>query len=259
MKRVIIIILLILAILVGYNVIFNGITNTNGEVLVSSYKQIESASTSLASDIAVYNTLNDTQYNTLLKSLNETREEYEEAKEEYEELIEEIEEITGTDVTTGDEIVYASQLYVYEIDFLWTIIGNYAKTEGTTITMDVNNSSVSVSESSGYKYYNLLFSVSGEYIDIANFLYDIEDDDRLEFEIRDFYMTSGTATFTVYGVPIASDTLLSTSTSTSTTSTSEEETTDNTVGNETISSNETNTENTTNTTNSVYTSNNTTN
>ena len=69
MKRVIIIILLIIAIVLGYQVVVNGFETSDGEVLISSYEQVESDSDDLASDIAAYNTLNDTQYNTMLTTL----------------------------------------------------------------------------------------------------------------------------------------------------------------------------------------------
>ena len=253
MKRVIIIVLLILAILFGYQIVVNGIENSDGEILVSSYEQVEDASADLVSDVAAYNSLNDSQYNEMLTSLNTTREEYEETKEEYENLLEEIGGMFGN----SEEVIYAP-VSVYEIDFLWTIIGNYARTESIVITMDVSRSAVSVSDVSGYGYYNLNFSVTGEYIDIANFLYDIEDDDRLSFEINDFSMTSGSATFTIYGVPIDNETMTISNTSNSlTTDNTTESTTDNTtnsVGNETVESNSTS-NNTTNNTNSTNTSN----
>ena len=256
MKRVIIIILLILAILFGYQIVANGIANSEGKILVSSYKQVEEDSAELVSDVASYNNLNDLQYSEMLDNLNKTRKEYEDTKEEYEDLLGEIGEITGS----AQDVLYAP-VSVYEIDFLWTIIGNYAKTEGTVISMDVNKSSVAVSDIAGYKYYNLNFTVSGEYIDIANFLYDIEDDDRLAFEIRDFSMTPGAAIFTVYGVPIDSETLTTSNTSTlSTDSTTDEDlNTTNSVGNETVTSASDNTTNETNSTNTSNTVNNTTN
>ena len=254
MKRVIIIVLLILAILFGYQIIVNGIENGEGEILVSSYEQVEDISSDLVRDVASYNNLNDLQYNEMLTSLNTTMEEYEDTKEEYEELLEEIGDIFGG----SQEVIYAP-VSIYEIDFLWTIIGNYARTEGIVITMDVSRSTVSSSDASGYGYYNLNFSVSGEYIDISNFLYDIEDDDRLSFEIRDFSMTSGAASFTIYNVPIDNETMTISNTSNSLTTdstTNQGTNTTNSVGNETVESNSVNnTSNVTNSTNTENTSN----
>ena len=203
MKRVIIIVLLIIAIVLGYQIVVNGFETSDGEILISSYEQVESDSDDLASDIAAYNTLNDTQYNTMLTTLK-------------------------------------------------------------SITMDINKSSVPGNNVSGYEYYNLSFSVTGQYINIANFLYDIEDDDRLAFEIRDFSMTSGAATFTIYSVPIDSETLMASNNNSSTITAGDGtqvtiDGSENNVGNETVSSNSTNTANTTNDTNSSNTNDNSTN
>lgn len=263
MKRVLIIILLVVAIILGYQLVTNGIQKNDGTALVSSYEEVEADSKSLSYSIANYNTLNSTQYNSMLTALSTSITKYQTAKEEYEKIMTEIGNTTTETTDEGEEIVYVSPISVYEIDFLWTIIGNYAKSEGLTMTMDISKSSVSVSNITGYEYYNLKFSVSGQYIDIAEFLYDIEDDDRLNFEIRDFSMTSGNATFTIYSVPIDSETLMNTASSTTTTDstttdgTTTTNTTDtNTVGNDTVTPNNTaNTTNSTNTTNSINTTN----
>lgn len=271
MKRVIIIILLVIAIVLGYQIVVNGVENSDGEILVSSYTQVEDDSEDLSTDIAAYNTLNDTQYKAMLTSLSTSITNYKEAKEEYDALIAELE--TMVDETTEEEVVYVSPETVYEIDFLWATVGNYAKAEGITMTMDISKASSAGTQLTGYDNYNLSFSVTGQYIDIASFLYAIEDDDRLNFEIRNFSMTSGAATFTVPNVPIDNETLSQSTTSNSTTPTTEDgtevttdgstdENSNTTVGNETVSSNSTNSTNTTNDTNSTNTdntSNNTTN
>lgn len=263
MKRVIIIILLVVAIVLGYQIVVNGVENSDGEILVSSYSQVEEDSEDLSTDIAAYNTLNDTQYNTMLTSLSTSITNYKEAKEEYDTLIAELETMVDD---TSEDIVYVSPVTGYEIDFLWAIVGNYAKAEGIIMTMDINKTSGTGADITGYDYYNLSFSVTGQYIDIASFLYAIEDDDRLNFEIRNFSMTSGAATFTVPNVPIDSETLAQSTSSNSTTTTTEdgtEVTTDGStdensntaVGNETVSSNSSNSTNTTNDTNSTNTNN----
>lgn len=266
MKRVLIIILLILSILLGYSLVTKGFSNDKMEFSVSSYNDIGDQSEVLTMAVAAYNKKNDKEYQTILNNLNSSITKYEKTKGEYEDLIAEIgstEEVTNEE----DDIVVVPSLTVYEIDFLWATIGNYAKKEGLTITMDVNKSSAST-ESLGYGLYNLSFSVSGQYINIANFLYHLEDDDKLGFEIRNYSMTSGSATFTIYNVPLNSDSLLDNSVTltetdgTETTeggeqSTEENSNTANTVGTETVTSN--NTTNTDNTTNSTNTVNNTTN
>ena len=54
----------------------------------------------------------------------------------------------------------------------------------------------------GYVTCILKFSVTGQYIDISNFIDDLEVDDELGFEIRDFNMVSQMAEFNVYNLPL---------------------------------------------------------
>ena len=59
---------------------------------------------------------------------------------------------------------YASQLEKYEIDYLWTKIGNYAKDENVVIKIELVQSGTS------NNLYNLNFNVTGEYVNITDFI-----------------------------------------------------------------------------------------
>ena len=56
-----------------------------------------------------------------------------------------------------------------------------------------------------------IFKISGEYISITDFLYSIEDDDTLGFEIKDFSLNSENgvlkASFSTKNIPISSQSL----------------------------------------------------
>ena len=75
----------------------------------------------------------------------------------------------------------------YDISYLWKVLGNYAKSRNLTLGMDVK-----ISDSKN-NLYNLNFSVSGRYIDIIQFIKDIENDSDLYFRIYNFRM-SGSST-----------------------------------------------------------------
>ena len=66
---------------------------------------------------------------------------------------------------------------------------------------------------------DLTFNVTGDYIALTDFLFDLEGDDSLRFEINDFVMQKGgqnlQATFVVKDVPIDSKTLSSVPTASS--------------------------------------------
>lgn len=97
---------------------------------------------------------------------------------------------------------YAARLDPYDIDYLWTKLGNYAKDENVVIKIDVTVSGVSS------ELYDLNFSVNGAYSDITDFIYDIENDSKLGFKIDKFGMSATStdnvllATFTCADIPI---------------------------------------------------------
>ena len=137
---------------------------------------------------------------------------------------------------------------IYDVDFLWTAIGNYGTEEGISLKFDITRSMSSYLESQNYTMCDLKFTVSGEYIALTDFIYDLEDDNKLGFEISDFSLAKGgdnlQATFTVKNVPINNKNLTeittsvssspedestSTSTNTNTTSSSSSSSSTNTV------------------------------
>ena len=148
------------------------------------------------------------------KILSSTIEQYQSTKKEYDEVIAQYSIynlVQPTSLELGKE--------GYDIDFLWTIIGNYAIEEGINLKFDLmqNSQSMVSTDSVDLVVRDLKFSVTGTYIHLTDFIYDIEDDDRLAFEINDFNMEVNSqasdteplnATFMVYGVKINSKNLI---------------------------------------------------
>lgn len=96
---------------------------------------------------------------------------------------------------------YASKLETYDIDYLWTKFGNYAKDENVVIKIEL------VASGTSTNLYNLNFTATGEYVNLTNFIYDIENDSKLGFKIDEFKMgISGddvlTATFSCKEIPV---------------------------------------------------------
>lgn len=63
---------------------------------------------------------------------------------------------------------------------------NYRKLcnkNGVTLTLDIKSTSAQ-------DVYNLNFSLEGKYIGITDFIYSLEDDSELKFEIKDFKISS---------------------------------------------------------------------
>ena len=77
---------------------------------------------------------------------------------------------------------------LYDLDFLWTIIGNYATEQNVILQLDVTKSTNIEAQSDEYVMCDIAFTGMGNYADLVGFIYDVEDDDRMKFEFNDFDM-----------------------------------------------------------------------
>ena len=147
---------------------------------------------------------------------------------------------------------YVSNLEKYDIDYLWTKIGNYARDENVVIKMELIQSGASSN------LYTLNFTVTGEYSSITNFIYDIENNSKLGFKIDEFKMGAAdastlSATFSCKEIPIIVGTVDQGSSSASS-STSSDSSTGTNQTSSSSSTQSTNTEASTNSTNTSSTS-----
>lgn len=111
-----------------------------------------------------------TTYPSTLKKLESSAQTMEKTKSEY--------ESKALLISEKDSNMQTEK---YEIEFLWTKIGNYAQDNDVEIKIDVTDSQIS-------GRYDLNFTVSGKYSDITQFIYDIENDSKLGFKIEKFKM-----------------------------------------------------------------------
>lgn len=206
MKKILITFLIaLLATLFGFMVI-NGVQI--GGIKIASIKQIMEESDELDSIIENASKLSKVDYEQAGDNIDTSMKRLAIVKEEYADLIE---------VSTEDQINDASIKEIYEIQFLWTTIGNYALNCGVVLKLEVLNSGTNIEGQ-----YNIKFTVTGEYIPISDFIYDIEDDSTLGFRIEDFGLVAATtedgnvsnlqATFTVKNIAINIPTTTNTAT-----------------------------------------------
>ena len=108
-------------------------------------------------------------YQEKLDTLNSANRQLQQEKQAYENYV-------SADNGTGA----VSQIQSYEVEYLWTKIGNYAKREGVILKMDVavNNAVVGT--------YDLNFTVTGTYVGITEFIYDLDNDSSLLFKVENF-------------------------------------------------------------------------
>ena len=255
-KTLIMIVIIILLTIIGF-LIFNSISFGGFRIL--GIKGLSEADKELDSSIQTLTRLSSTGYQEALKEVSNSAKKYNKTKEEYDEFVA---------VSKNNELG-VNQIQKYEIEYLWTRIGTHASKENVVIKLEVEANATS----SVTGCYDLKFTATGGYVNVTDFIYDIENDSTLGFKIEKLKMTpqgdSVQTTFTCSNIAINIDPSLLTkkektedtdnneenNNDSNTNSTNTNSTNTNTAGNNTNSSNTTT--NTTNSTNTNSTSTNT--
>lgn len=172
MRKLIISIILAVLIYLTYDMVIGGSGDFNS-VNYEKLKQEKSILDLAEKTLAIKNTQ---EYAEKKNLLSQSVTLYNQKKSEYEDLLSE-----------QQSVAYDST-DLYDIDFLWTQIGNYATNNGIVLKFDVLEADAGITESTDYTVCDLDFSIVGSYISVTEFIYDIEDDDRFEFEICEFAM-----------------------------------------------------------------------
>lgn len=197
MRKLLISILTMILIVLAYLVVTDGILIGNFRIL--SWNDLVENNNKLDKDIENLEKLSSVTYPQEQTKLNDSYKQLKIKKDEYADLIL---------YSSETEIAAATQTEIYETEFLWTKLGNYAtKNNGIDMKIDV------VKGSSGQKnQYNLNFTLIGEYAYISDFISSVENDSKLGFKINKFLLipTSSNsnllqATFTVENVGINID------------------------------------------------------
>lgn len=146
-----------------------------GKISIYSYDNIKQQSLNLDSKIEEANTQINQNYAKSISDVEKATSDLNRVKDEYESKV-------GLNGELG-----ITQIEKYKIEYLWGIIGNYAKDENITVTLDVKETSIEDT-------YNINFTLNGSYVGITDFLYDIENDDELNYRIDDFKIEPTTIT-----------------------------------------------------------------
>ena len=171
MRKIIIIIILCL-LLIGSGFIF---VKGNQKVNIYGVKDISSKNDEIDKKNEELSNLISVTFENSKDNLKKTANNLVDTKTEYENQ--------ATLLASTLSPSYALKTEKYELDFLWTELGNYAKDEGVIIKIDVR---VNKANSS---YYDLDFAVTGTYTGITDFIYDIENNTKLGFKIEEFGMS----------------------------------------------------------------------
>ena len=178
-----------------------------GNLEIKSILAIKEENAILEQKIANASKLRNTDYTQSLTLLENAYKKLMTEKDNYEQML-----ALGVD-ENGETL---NKIVEYETEKLWVTLGNYAKKEGVDWKMDVtSNNSIS-------KTYDLNFTVTGGYIQIIDFLYDMERDTTLVFKIENFKMVPGSSTDSLTATFTCKDIKVNISENSSTTSTNQD-------------------------------------
>ena len=173
MKKILISIIIILLIGLGYII---GVKSLSiGQLKLESVGDIKNASASLDQKFNTSKEISAKTYPKSIEDLDKVVRDLKTAKQQYQ-----AKTLNNPDVQSNLGII---QVEKYNIEYLWTIIGNYATKNGVTLALDVKSTNAD-------DVYNLNFNLEGKYIGITDFIYSLEDDSELKFEIKDFKISS---------------------------------------------------------------------
>ncbi len=169
-----------------------------GNISIASVRQIVANNQNLETELTKLKESTDTSYETAKLDLDSSLATLQDTKKRYND---------ATTYTTDEEIKNANQEEQYDISYLWTKIGLYAKKNNVTIQLNVSYGTVE-------GLYNLSILAYGQYLPISEFIYAIEKDTKLGFRIEDFTMTQYSeeqlqASFSIKNVAINKDSLIS--------------------------------------------------
>lgn len=170
--RKILIMFLVLALVAIFGVmVVSGIEIGTFEV-GHSVQEIINKNSELDSDIAALNTRIQTEYANTRTNLDTSYKKLQAEKQNYQSAIA---------YTTEEERQAANQTEEYKLEYLWTNIGLYATKHNVTMKADLSYGTSGVSNQ-----YNMSFTVTGPYLSISEFVYEIEKDPELGFRIEEF-------------------------------------------------------------------------
>lgn len=153
-----------------------------------SYSSIIKKSQDMVSKREQLEKLNDRDFVSKKRLLDTSISSFENAKAQYDDV---------ANHASVEEIRKANQDEEYALDYLWMKIGTYA-----------NDSDIKVKILPDANKDTIHFDVSGQYIAIINFIYDLENDSELKFNVDNIVMQGGSssavtkASFTVEHVHV---------------------------------------------------------
>jgi len=187
LKKILLGTLLLLTVIIFFSAILTGI----GLFGVPKLAKINTNSNTLKQTVQISKKIAEEDYEFAISQLNQTREEVEKAKQEYEEMC---------SLTSNSSKSASDENYTKE--FIWVKLGTYAKENN----LEAKFEPIQMGAQANGNVCNINYTLLGNYIDIIDFIYEIEDDDDLNFIVENLEMIPSDdkvqATFTTKNILI---------------------------------------------------------
>lgn len=182
MKKILISILIVLLLILSYFWIWHGIK----VIKIESVNDIKKASLKLEQHLDSANELDSQTYPNKEEELKKAIDSLKASKQEYE---------NKSKYNTSESSIGNIELKTYKIHYLWTILGSYRKEE------NVKSLNLDLKTTETQDVYDLQITLVGSYVAITDFIYDMENDEQLNFEVKNLsiqpYTTTTTTTTTI--------------------------------------------------------------
>lgn len=190
MKKILLVLIIILTGYATWLFVTQGFEFDLGFVMIDvpSYQEVTNNKKELDSKLTSLKTKNDNELVMEENKVETSMKTYEARKQEYDMLA-----MTASE----KEIAEANKIERYLLDYLWIKVGNYASDNDVKFKMTPNTNEQT-----------LTFDITGKYISVINFIYDLENDLDLNFEINGIVIQGGStseivkANFNVEGIKV---------------------------------------------------------
>ena len=189
-KKLLLLILVIVLAVGLWNSFSKGVSINLGKLKIEtdSYTTLIAKANKLSKETNELNVANTSTYIEELNDLKKAQNNFNESKRQYDEAAAQ---------ASVEEIRAVNQTKEYLLDYLWMKIGTYANDNDVKVLIDHKPDEAKID-----------FDVSGQYIAVINFIYDLERDADLSFNVDNIVMQGGSsdsitkASFTVSNVNI---------------------------------------------------------
>lgn len=186
MKKLLLALLIVALGYLTYTTIANGTTVFG--LTIPSYKTLTEKNDKLDTDIADLSKSINIDYSVAVTSVASSKTKFNKAKQEYDSVAAN---------ATDEQLEAAMKEEEFLLDYLWIVVGNYAEDNNVKFWMNTAENAT------------LEFDVTGTYISIINFVYDLSNDPELRFVIDNIQLEAGAskntvtkAKFTVEGITV---------------------------------------------------------